>query len=179
MAAKYDSEATGIDKKADAMKKFNDVGREHEEFKMRLGKDERIALAGIDVNRQIAEAQAQVPGEEMKSANIDIVGGDGQFLKTFFRSISLAKSLDGFVDNSEQAKAFVGDEAGGILQRLKDLVSEEGLNPEDIKNLTISGLLGRLALKSDNPDVREEAEGLKGVVKKMGLEDLVALWLAK
>ena len=179
MDAKYAAEAEGIDKKADAMKKLDAVGREHEEFKLELGKRERVELASIDVNRQVAEAQASVLGEAMKTAKIDIVGGDGQFLNSFFKSISLAKSVDGFVDKSQLMQELGDGNLKEIAEQLKGLVGREGLSTDDVKNLTISALLARLALKGKDESIREEAAGLQGVVKNLGLDDLMALWLAK
>ena len=41
------SEATGIEEKANAMKLFDGVGKEHEEFKLRLNKDKDIEIAAI------------------------------------------------------------------------------------------------------------------------------------
>ena len=38
-------EAKGIEAKADAMKKLDGVGKEHEEFKLRLAKDQAVELA--------------------------------------------------------------------------------------------------------------------------------------
>jgi len=179
MAAKYDAEAEGIDKKAAAMKKFDGVGREHEEFKLELGKVERVELAAIDVNRQIAEAQAAIVGEAVKTADIDIVGGDGKFLDNFFKSISLAKSVDGFVEKSQFVQQLGDAEATGVAKQLKDLIGREGLSTDDVKNLTVSALLARLALKGKDESIREDAAGLQGVVKNLGLDDLLALWLAK
>ena len=178
--AKYDAEAVGINKKAEAMKKFDEVGREHEEFKLELNKAERIELAEIDVQRQIAEAQAEILGKAMTEANIDIVGGDGKFLETFFRSISLAKAGDGFAEKSKLLQAFGGGEGlQGIAKQIKGLISDEGINTEDIKNLTISALLGRLALQGSSPEVRNTATELQGTVNQLGMGDLMALWLAK
>ncbi|HAR67202.1 MAG TPA: hypothetical protein DCR55_13460, partial [Lentisphaeria bacterium] len=101
MDAKFTAEAVGIDKKAEAMKNFDSVGREHEEFKLELEKEKEIELAQIDVDRQIAAYQSEIMGESMKQANIDIVGGGGEFLDKFFKSITLAKTVDGFVEHSE------------------------------------------------------------------------------
>ena len=179
MTAKYEAEAKGIDQKAAAMKKLDGIGQEHEEFKLRLGKNERVEIAAIDVQRQIAEAQAKVLGEAMKTADIDIVGGDGQFLDTFFKSISLAKSIDGFVDKNQIAKAISEGKDSNIVKRLKELVNKEGLKAEDIKNLTVSALLTRLALKGKNDEIRNSATSLQDKVKSLGMDELLALWLAK
>ncbi len=177
-AAKFKADADGINQKAEAMKLFNEAGKEHEEFKLQLQKDERIQLAAIDVNRQIAAEQARVLGEAMKSADIDIVGGDGQFLETFFKSISLAKAVDGFVDNSTLARQLTDGETN-LATQVKELIGKEGLKSEDLKNLTISALLAKLALESKSAEVRSKAEDLQGAVEKMGLKDLMAMYLAK
>ena len=50
------AEAAGIEHKADAMKKLDGVGKDHEEFKLLLAKDRDIALAGINIHRDIAMA---------------------------------------------------------------------------------------------------------------------------
>jgi len=141
------AEARAIDLKADAMKKFDGVGREHEEFKLQLAKQERVELAGIDVQRQIAEAQARVLGEAVKQANIDIVGGDGTFLENFFRSISLAKSVDGFVAKSEQAQKLVAGDSANIATQLAELIATSGVSSDDVKNLSVANLLAKIASK--------------------------------
>ena len=67
MRLKYSSEAQGIEEKANAMKLFDDVGKDHEEFKIRLNKDKDIEIAAIDAQRLIAEAQADIMGEALKN----------------------------------------------------------------------------------------------------------------
>jgi len=73
------AEAAGIHEKAEAMKSLDAVGKDHEEFKLLLTKEKDIALAQINIQKDIAEAQAMVLGEAMKSAKIDIVGGETMF----------------------------------------------------------------------------------------------------
>ncbi len=180
MAANYAAEAEGITKKADAMKKLDGVGKEHEEFKLKLAKQEKVELAGIDVNRLIAEAQAEVLGEAMKTAKIDIVGGDGEFLKTFFKSISLGKSVDGFVNNSDVANTFLlGDEETGqvgVLKQFSDALSSEGINLGNLKDLSVAALLAKLAL-SNNPLISDKAKSFQPKAEGMEMKDLMTLWM--
>ena len=42
------------------MKQLDGVGREHEEFRLRLEKDKEIELAGINVRKEIADARAAI-----------------------------------------------------------------------------------------------------------------------
>ena len=73
------AEASGIEQKALAMQKLDGVGKEHEEFKLRLQQQTEIQLAKIGIQQHIAEAQAKIMAEAFKSANIEIVGGEQQF----------------------------------------------------------------------------------------------------
>ncbi|MEM9835363.1 MAG: SPFH domain-containing protein [Bacteroidota bacterium] len=114
------AEAEGTAKKAEAMKKLDGVGKEHEEFKLRLEKDRDIALAGIDVQRDVAAAQAKVLAEALKSANIDIVGGEMEFVNSILKSVSQGKQVDGMIANSDvlsslRQKLIGNEEATGLL----------------------------------------------------------------
>ncbi len=160
LLVKAEAEAKGIDQKAIAMKKLDAVGKEHEEFKLRLGKDERVQLAAIDVDRQVAEAQARVLSEAMKTAKIDIVGGDGQFLEKFFRSISLAKSVDGLVDRSAEARKLVAGEEDNLVGRLAEAIASTGLKGDDLKDLSLAALVSRLAASG-------QGEGLARQLQKI------------
>jgi uncharacterized membrane protein YqiK len=97
---KFAAEAKGIEQKANAMKELDGVGREHEEFKLRLETEKEIQLANINVSKDIANAQAGVLGEAMKHANIDIVGGEMQFVNSILNSVQRGKSIDGLLNNS-------------------------------------------------------------------------------
>ena len=110
---KFEAEAEGINKKAEAMKLFEEAGQEHEEFKLELEKEKAVELAEIDVQRQIAEQQAIVVGEALKSANIDIVGGETQFFDRITNAITTGKAVDRTVDNSR----VLGDVKENLLQR--------------------------------------------------------------
>jgi uncharacterized membrane protein YqiK len=124
------AEATGIEEKAEAMKKLDGVGKEHEEFKLSLQKDKEVELAQIHIQKDIAEAQALVLSEALKSADIDIVGGETMFFNNIVKQISNAKGFDRLIDESENAKqikqAILGDgeTQDGLLERIKDFVSK-------------------------------------------------------
>ncbi len=100
---KYRSEATGITEKAEAMKQLDSVGKEHEEFKLELEKQKTVEIAAINAQRGIAESQAGVVGDALKSARIDIVGGDGEFFEQITSAVKGGKAIDRFVYNSKVA----------------------------------------------------------------------------
>ena len=59
--------ATGITEKAKAMKIFNEAGKEHEEFKLRLHKEKDVELAAILAQQEIAQQQAGIVGKALES----------------------------------------------------------------------------------------------------------------
>lgn len=91
------AEAEVIKAKAEAMKKLDGVGKEHEEFKLRLPKEKDVELAQINIQKSIADAQALVLSEALKNAKIDIVGGETMFFDNIVKQISNAKGFDRLV----------------------------------------------------------------------------------
>ena len=83
------------------MKKYNDAGKEHEEFKLELEKEKAVELAEIEVRAKVAAKHSEVMSEALKSANIDIVGGETEFFDKITHAITQGKSIDRLVDNSE------------------------------------------------------------------------------
>ena len=168
MEQKLMAEAKGVEEKAVAMKKLDGVGREHEEFKLNLEKDKAIELAQINIQAQIAEAQAQVLGEAFKKANIDIVGGEDTFVKNIMNAINSGKTVDRFIGSSEHVSdlktALLGSGNGngngeGLLTKVQKLIKSSGLKSDDIKNLSLAALLLKLHNKA--------GEGEKGFISEM------------
>ncbi|WP_028981731.1 flotillin family protein [Sporocytophaga myxococcoides] len=168
---KMEAEAQGITQKADAMKKLDGVGKDHEEFKLRLDKEKSIELAEITIQKDIAEAQAKVISEALKASKIEIVGGETMFFDKIIGSITKGKSLDKMVDNSKLLTdikgSFLGDGNENLLERIQDLLGKHKLSTEDIKNLSISALILKLssgtvdnALKNTLASVLNEARDL-------------------
>ena len=55
------------------MKALDGVGREHEEFRIKLEKEKAVELAAIDAKKDMVHAQADVMGKAMEHAKISIV----------------------------------------------------------------------------------------------------------
>ena len=91
------------------MKKLDGVGKEHEEFKLTLDKDLQVDLKQIDIHKDIAAEQAKVLGEALKSAKIDIVGGESEFFDTIIHAITKGKQVDRLVNNSDHLRPGSGD----------------------------------------------------------------------
>ncbi|CAL9409384.1 flotillin family protein [Streptomyces pilosus] len=139
------AEAAGLTEKAAAMAALDEASRGHEEYRLRLEAEKDIRLAGLDVQRQVAEAQATVLATGLENADINIVGGESVFLDRLVSSIALGKSVDGFVRSSETAQALAGPWLDGSASFTDDLGRVLGsVSTADVQNLTVSALLMRL-----------------------------------
>ncbi len=172
---KYASEARGIAEKAESMKALDGVGREHEEFKLQLEKEKEIELAGINIRKDIAAHQAAVLGEALRSAKIDIVGGEAQFFDRITSAITNGKSIDRLVDNSRTLTGvkdtFFNGDGEKFREQLDGLIEKFGVKTEDIKNLTIAAALGKLMTDTDDLEKRTFLANLLHQAKNLGLSD--------
>ncbi|MBB6417854.1 flotillin family protein [Streptomyces sp. AK010] len=142
---KLKAEAEGLTEKAAAMAALDDASRGHEEYRLRVQADKEIRLAGLDVQRQVAEAQATVLATGLESADINIVGGESVFFDRLVSSIALGKSVDGFVQHSETAQALARPWLEGTSRFTDDLGRILGsVSTADVQNLTVSALLLKL-----------------------------------
>ncbi|CAL9539305.1 SPFH domain-containing protein [Streptomyces sp. enrichment culture] len=164
------AEAAGLTEKAAAMAALDDASRGHEEYRLRLEAEKDIRLAGLDVQRQVAEAQATVLATGLENADIDIVGGDSVFFDRLMSSVALGKGVDGFVKHSETAQALAGPWLDGSASFTDDLTRVLGsVSTADVQNLTVSALLMKL-LKSGGPDAGQ-VQRLLDRAGELGLAD--------
>jgi uncharacterized membrane protein YqiK len=169
---KFHAEADGIRDKADAVKLFDGVGKDHEEFKLRLNKDRDIELAEINIRKQIAQEQAKIVSEGLKSAKIEIVGGENRFFERLVNSITTGKSVDGMVSHSkvlgDVRSALLGSDAENVRSQICKCISQFGLSTEDVKNLTISALVMKLIARAD-AEQKGVLNGILNTVKELGI----------
>ncbi|MGV9727361.1 flotillin family protein [Streptomyces albogriseolus] len=139
------AEAAGLTEKAAAMAALDEASRGHEEYRLRLEAEKDVRLAGLDVQRQVAEAQATVLATGLENADINIVGGDSVFFDRLVSSISLGKGVDGFMKHSGTAQALAGPWLDGSASFTDDLSRMLGsVSTSDVRNLTVSALLTKL-----------------------------------
>ncbi|QKW34004.1 flotillin family protein [Actinomadura sp. NAK00032] len=164
------AEAEGLTEKAGAMAALDEASRQHEEYRLRLEAEKDVRLAGIEVQRQVAEAQATVLATGLEQADINIVGGDSVFFDRLVGSIALGKSVDGFVQNSEVARSLAGPWLDGTSSFTGDVARLLGsIDTGGVRDLTLSALLLRL-IKSGGP----EAPGLQDLLdtaRRLGVAD--------
>ena len=170
------AEAKGVEEKAIAMKKLDGVGKEHEEFKLRLEMDKAVRLAAIKVEEAIAQAQAQALGEAFKSANIDLVGGEQTFIQNVMNAVGRGKTIDRMVNNSnvlgDLKHSMLGNgnghENGGLLSKIKEAIAQSGVTSEDVKNLTLAALLLKV-YNNSNDENRGMVANLMNTVQELGM----------
>ncbi|MFB9836233.1 SPFH domain-containing protein [Actinoallomurus acaciae] len=139
---KLKAEAEGLTDKAAGMAAMDDATRGHEEYRLRLEAEKEIRMAGLDVQREVAEAQATVLAAGLEKADIDIVGGDSMFFDKVVGAISVGKGVDGFVEHSDVARSLTEPWLNGDRSFPEDLTRLLGsVGTDDVKNLTLSALL--------------------------------------
>lgn len=170
---KASAEAKGITEKAEAMKLFHDAGRDHEEFKLRLAKERDVDLATIETQANIASSQALVVSEALKSAKIDIVGGDAAFFDRITGAVTAGKAADRFITSSavlsDVKDTFFNGDSEHFHSQLQGFIDRFGLTSEDLKNLTISAALSQMMSLSDDTRTKGLLAGLLGQAERLGL----------
>ncbi|MEW6302400.1 MAG: flotillin family protein [Verrucomicrobiota bacterium] len=175
MELKYGAEAKGITEKAEAMKIFDGVGREHEEFKLRLNKEKDVELAMINVQKDIASSQAQVVSEALKTAKVDIVGGETQFFDKIVGAITAGKAVDRMVANSDTLTTvkdtFFNSDPEYFRTQLKGFTSQFGLTSEDVKNLTVAAALSQMITLADDGETKGTLQRMLALAQRLGLHE--------
>ena len=170
---KFAADAQGISQKAEAMKLLDGVGREHEEFKLELEKAKEVEIAEIESRVKVAAEQARLVAEGLKSANIDIVGGENDFFEKIVNSISNGKAVDRLVGNSDVLtdvkSTFFNGDGKNFEAKLKELVHRFNVNTDDVKNLSIAALLTRLIAKTEDGESKDELRGLLKLANQTGV----------
>ncbi|MFI6522201.1 SPFH domain-containing protein [Spirillospora sp. NPDC050679] len=167
---KLKAEAEGLTDKAAAMAALDDATRQHEEYRLRLEADKDVRLAGLETQRQVAEAQAMVLAAGLEKADIDIVGGDGMFFDRLVGAVSMGKSVDRFVESSQVAQSVAGpwlDGSGSFTDDLGRLLGS--LDTAGVRDLTLSALLLRL-IKNGGPESGRLQELLDDA-RRLGVAD--------
>ncbi|MBQ0983532.1 flotillin family protein [Streptomyces sp. F63] len=174
VGSRLKAEAEGLTEKAAAMAALDAASREHEEYRLRLEAEKDIRLAGLETQRQVAEAQATVLATGLESADISIVGGESAFFDRIAGAVTLGKSVDGFVANSGTARALAGPWLNGEASFTEDLTRVLGsVGPADVRDLTVSALLMKLMKAGGGEGAR--AGGLRELLdtaERLGLADL-------
>lgn len=114
---RFQAEADGLVEKFKAMDQMSDGARDHEEFRLKLEKEFERAMSEIAANETMSIEQSKALATALANANVDIVGGDGDFFNSFARSLSLGKSIEGVVSKSPTAEQLIQKFLGGSSEK--------------------------------------------------------------
>jgi flotillin len=141
------AEATGLREKQDVLNAMTEQAKDFEVFGLRLNQERELTLAKLDNSVDLAEKQAGVLATALSEANINIMGGDGEFLRQFMSSITVGKSIDGLVNESDTVKTLFKDHLNGdrnIMDDLGGVLAGANQTSETMKNFNMSKLLSTL-----------------------------------
>ncbi len=119
---KASSEAQGLIDKFAAMSNMSPQAREFEEFRMNLEAAIQEVMASIDANKSIAKDQAEVLAAAFENANIDIVGGQGDYFNKLAQGLGLGNAVEGLIGKSPAIQQ--------VIEKLMTLGAKENKNPE-------------------------------------------------
>lgn len=170
---KFEAEAEGITQKAGAMKLFEEAGQSHEEFKLELEKAKTVELAELRVQKDIAAEQAKIMAEALKSANIDIVGGETEFFDKITSAITTGKAIDRTVNNSKALtdvkETFFNGDPEYFKGQIKNWIDDFGITSEDMKNLSISAVIGKMLGASPDAKTANDLTSLLNATTRFGM----------
>ncbi|MFI6644258.1 SPFH domain-containing protein [Streptomyces sp. NPDC050504] len=142
--AKALAEAEGLTEKAAAMAALDEASRGHEEYRMRLNAEKELRLAGLEVQRQVAEAQATVVATGLENAKVSVVGGESVFFDRLVGAIGMGKGIDEFVAGSETVQALAGawlDGSASFPEDVKEMIG--AVSAADVRDVAASAALGK------------------------------------
>lgn len=171
MELKFSSEAKGIEEKANAMKLLDGVGREHEEFKLKLNMDKEIEIANIETQKEIADNQATILAEALKNTRFDIVGGEPAVFEKIISAITYGKVVDRFAKNSELITDIkdnlLGMDLSSFQEQLKGLISNI---PSDLLHkLNVEEGLNKLLESTTDDSKRKDLYKIMAVADGLGI----------
>lgn len=135
-------------------------------------------MAAINVQRYIAEAQSNIVAEALKSANIEIVGGENDFFEKVVKAVSVGRSVDRMVGNSttltDIKESFFNGDPDRFRTQLKQWIKDFGISSEDVKNLTIAALLGKLMASTSDLSVQSLLKSALTTARERGFSEIAA-----
>ncbi|MFT5410053.1 MAG: flotillin [Verrucomicrobiales bacterium] len=125
------------------------------------------------VQKDIAAEQAKIMAEALKSANIDIVGGETEFFDKITSAITTGKAIDRTVNNSKALtdvkETFFNGDPEYFKGQIKNWIDDFGITSEDMKNLSISAVIGKMLGASPDAKTANDLTSLLNATTRFGM----------
>jgi hypothetical protein len=106
------------------------------------------------------------------------VGGENDFFDKIVRAVGNGKSVDRMVNNSETLSdiknTFFNGDADYFKSQLAQWVKDFGIKTDDLKNLTIAALLGKMIASAKDSSLQSVLKSAHAMAKEAGLSDVMA-----
>lgn len=167
-------EAQRIEAEAKATAHMDDAIKDLERFKLQLNQEKELALAKYEMQQELTKAQALVMAEAVKSSDIKIIGGESQVYDKIINSISMGESVESFFETSSVAtevKDNLLDSSDGknIIGKVRGYIDQFGVTTEDIKNLSVAGLLNKMKNMTNDDLQKTWLESALTTAEKTGI----------
>ncbi|AZQ64214.1 flotillin family protein [Flammeovirga pectinis] len=172
-------EAQRIEAEAKAAQHMDGAILELEKFKLQLNQEKDLSLAKFEMQQELTKAQATVMAEAVKSSDIRIVGGETQVYDRIIKSISMGDAVDSFFEASSVAtevKENLLDDSDGknIIGKVKGFIDQFGISTEDIKNLSVAGLLSKMKVMAQDDQSKTWLDSALLTAEKSGIANIAA-----
>ena len=91
------------------------------------------------------------------------------------RAIGAGKSVDRLVGNSvaisDIKETFFNGDPDYFRKQMSAWVDQFAISSEDLKNLSISAVLGKMVQRADEPETKSRLDALIGAAERFGLSD--------
>ena len=125
------------------------------------------------MQKDIAAKQAKIMAEALKSANIDIVGGETEFFDKITSAITTGKAIDRTVNNSKALtdvkETFFNGDPEYFKGQIKNWIDDFGITSEDMKNLSISAVIGKMLGASPDAKTANDLTSLLNATTRFGM----------
>ncbi|MBB6464024.1 flotillin family protein [Flammeovirga kamogawensis] len=172
-------EAQRIEAEAKAAQHMDGAILELEKFKLQLNQEKDLSLAKFEMQQELTKAQATVMAEAVKSSDIRIVGGETQVYDRIIKSISMGDAVDSFFETSSVAtevKENLLDDSDGknIIGKVRGYIDQFGISTEDIKNLSVAGLLSKMKVMAQDDQSKTWLDSALLTAEKSGIANVAA-----
>ncbi|KXX67880.1 hypothetical protein [Flammeovirga sp. SJP92] len=167
-------EAQRIEAEAKATAHMDEAIKDLERFKLQLNQEKELALAKFQMQQELTKAQAQVMAEAVKSSDIKIIGGESQVYDKIIKSISMGETVESFFETSSVAtevKDNLLDSSDGknIIGKIRGYIEQFGVTTEDIKNLSVAGLLNKMRTMTNDDLQKTWIDSALATAEKTGI----------